>query len=185
MARIPFVTRDDVLDSEKPAYDAFVQSRGGAPVSGPYTLLLHMPELARKFEALRLLIRAETCLSPTLMEIVMITVAREMDCPYIWYAHAAGARAAGVRGDIIDAIREKRAVSGLNPDEQTAMNFACELLRNRKVSKQTFERASASFGQRGTMTLTNLIAGYAMLAYNMNTYELEAPAHATEQALPV
>jgi len=33
--------------------------------------------------------------------------------------------------------------------------------------------------------LTNLIACYAMLAYNMNAYELEAPAHATEQALPV
>jgi hypothetical protein len=26
---------------------------------------------------------------------------------------------------------------------------------------------------------------YAMLAYFMNAYELEAPAHATERALPV
>jgi 2-keto-3-deoxy-L-rhamnonate aldolase RhmA len=42
----------------------------------------------------------------------------------------------------------------------------------------------ARFGQRGTMTLTNLIACYAVLAYNMNTYELEAPAHPTEKALP-
>ena len=32
--------------------------------------------------------------------------------------------------------------------------------------------------------LTNLIACYAVLAYNMNAYELEAPAHATEPALP-
>jgi len=36
---------------------------------------------------------------------------------------------------------------------------------------------------RGTMTLMNLIACYAVLAYNMNTYDLEAPAHLTEQAL--
>jgi hypothetical protein len=34
------------------------------------------------------------------------------------------------------------------------------------------------------MTLTNLVACYAVLAYNMNIYELEAPAHATEPALP-
>ena len=34
-------------------------------------------------------------------------------------------------------------------------------------------------------SLTNLVACYAVLAYNMNTYELEAPAHATEKALPV
>ena len=35
------------------------------------------------------------------------------------------------------------------------------------------------------MTLTNLVACYAVLAYNMNSYELEAPAHPTEPALPV
>ena len=33
------------------------------------------------------------------------------------------------------------------------------------------------------MTLTNLIACDAVLAYNMNTYDLEAPAHPTERAL--
>jgi hypothetical protein len=33
------------------------------------------------------------------------------------------------------------------------------------------------------MTLTNLIATYAVLAYNMNAYDLEAPAHPTEKGL--
>lgn len=115
----------------------------------------------------------------------MITVAREMDCTYIWYAHAAAARAAGVRGDIVDSIRDKRALPGLDPDEQTVVDFARELLRNRKVSQATFDRASASFGRRGTLTLTSLITSYAMLANVMNTYELEAPAHPTEKSLPV
>ncbi len=36
--------------------------------------------------------------------------------------------------------------------------------------------------QRGTMTVTNLIACYAVLAYNMNSYDLGAPAHPTEKA---
>ena len=47
-----------------------------------------------------------------------------------------------------------------------------------------FDAATARFGQRGTMALTNLIACYAVLAYNMNAYELEAPAHPTEKPLP-
>ena len=185
MARIPIVNRNDVLESERVAYDAFLQNRGGQLNSGPYTLLLHVPELAQRMESLRLYIRGDTNLPRPLQELVMITVGREMDCAYIWYAHAAAARAAGVRGETIDSIREKRALTGLSPDEQTVVDFARELLRERKVSKSTFERASASFGQRGTLILTNLIASYAMLAYNMNTYELQAPAHATEQALPV
>jgi 4-carboxymuconolactone decarboxylase len=90
-----------------------------------------------------------------------------------------------VRGDIVDNLRERKPLASLQSDEQAVVDFARELLRNRKVSRPTFDRASASFGQRGTLTLTNLIACYAMLAYNMNAYELEAPAHATEPSLPV
>jgi len=65
------------------------------------------------------------------------------------------------------------------------VDFTRELLQDRKVSRPTFDAATARFGQRGTrtMTLTNLIACYAVLAYNMNTYVLEAPAHPTEPAL--
>ena len=185
MARIPLVTRENVIASEKDAYDAFMESRGGRPNVGPYSLVAHMPEMAQRLESLRTYIRAEESLPQKLQELVMITVAREMNCAFIWYAHAAAAREIGVRGEVIDQIREQQPVTGLDPDEQTALNFARELLQNRKVSQATFEAASRSFGQRGTMTLTNLVACYAVLAYNMNTYELEAPDHTTEPGLPL
>jgi 4-carboxymuconolactone decarboxylase len=185
MARIPLVTRDQVVATEQPAYDAFMQSRAGRPNVGPYSLLLHMPEMAQRLEALRVYLREEASLSQKLQEIVMISVAREMGCAFIWYAHAAAARQAGVRDDIVDSIREKRAPANLDPDEQVVVDFTRELLQNRRVSRATFDAATARFGQRGVMTLTNLIACYAVLAYNMNTYELEAPAHPTEKALPM
>ena len=184
MARIPPVTRDQIAEKEKPAYDAFMAARANRPNVGPYTVLLHMPEMAQKLEALRLYLRDEASLSQKLQELVMISVAREMGCAFIWYAHAAAARKAGVRDDIVDNIREKRALTNLDPEEQVVVDFTRELLQNRKVSRSTFDAATAKFGQRGVITLTNLIATYAVLAYNMNTYELEAPAHATEKALP-
>jgi 4-carboxymuconolactone decarboxylase len=182
MARIPLVTREQVADKEKPAYDAFMQARAGRPNIGPYSLLLHMPEMAQKLEALRLCLRDEASLSQTLQELVMISVAREMSCSFIWYAHAAAAKQAGVRADVVDDIRERRAPK-LDADEQVAVDFTRELLQNRKVSRSTFDAATATFGQRGVMTLTNLIATYAVLAYNMNTYELEAPTHPTEKGI--
>jgi 4-carboxymuconolactone decarboxylase len=185
MARIPLVTRAQITEKEQPAYDAFMLSRAGRPNIGPYSLLLHMPEMAQRLEALRTYIRDESSLPQRLQELVMISVAREMDCAFIWYAHAAAARQAGVRGDVVDAIREKRSLANLEPDEQTVVDFTRELLQQRKVSRPTFDAATSRFGQRGTMTLTNLIACYAVLSYNMNTYELQAPAHATEKPLPV
>jgi 4-carboxymuconolactone decarboxylase len=183
MARIPLATRDQVVENEQPAYDAFMQSRAGRPNIGPYSILLHMPEMAQRLEALRLCLRDEASLPPRLQELVMISVAREMGCAFIWYAHAAAARQAGVRSDIVDNIREKRPLTNLDPDEQAVVDFTRELLQSRKVSRTTFEAATARLGRRGTMTLTNLIACYAVLAYNMNAYELEAPAHATEKPL--
>jgi len=185
MARIPFVTPNDIAAHEKPAFDRFAQDRGSIPRAGPYALLLHLPEVAQRVESLRLCLRNEACLPQKLQELIMITVAREMDCAYIWHAHAAAAREIGVRGDIIDNLRERRALNGLAQDEQAAVDFTRELLRERKVSKTTFDKASASLGQRGTLALTNLVACYAVLAYNMNAYELEAPASAQEPALPV
>ena len=183
MARIPLVTRDQIVEKEQPAYDTFMRSRANRPNIGPYSLLLHMPEMAQRLEALRTYLRDEASLPPKLQELVMISVAREMSCAFIWYAHAAAARQAGVRGDIVDDIREKRALANLDPEEQTVVDFTRELLQNRTVSRPTFDAATARFGPRGTMTLTNLIACYAVLAYNMNTYDLEAPAHPTEKAL--
>ena len=184
MARIPLVTRDQIVETEKAAYDAFMLSRANRPNIGPYSLLLHMPEVAQRLEALRTYIRNEASLPQKLQELAMISVAREMGCAFIWYAHAAAARQARVRDDVVDSIREKHAPASLDPEEQTVVDFSRELLQHRKVSRATFDAATARFGQRGTMTLTNLIACYAVLAYNMNTYELEAPAHPTEKALP-
>jgi len=184
MARIALVTRDSVLPAEQSAYDAFSAGRGGEPKIGPYSIIAHMPEIAQRLEALRTYIRKEASLPQKLQELVMLTTAREMSCAFIWYAHAPAARQAGVRGEIVDSIRERRPLSGLAPEEQVAVAFARELLQNRKVSKPTFASAIEKFGQRGTMTLTNLVACYAVLAYNMNTFELEAPAHPTEPALP-
>ncbi|HTE13643.1 MAG TPA: carboxymuconolactone decarboxylase family protein [Burkholderiales bacterium] len=185
MARIPFVTSQDIPANEKQAFDSFVRERGSIPSAGPYALMLHMPEVAQRVESLRLCLRDEASLPQKLQELVMITVAREMDCAYIWHAHAAAARKIGVRDDIIDSLREQRTLTGLEFDQQAAVDFTRELLRNRKVSKPTFDRASASFGQRGTLALTNLVACYAVLAYNMNAYELKAPASGVEPALPV
>ena len=183
MARIPLVTREQVAEKEQPAYDAFMQARGNRPNIGPYSLLLHMPEMAQRLEALRTWLRDEASLPQKLQELAMISVAREMGCAFIWYAHAAPARQAGLRDDIVDGIRERRPLTNLDADERAIVDFTRELLQNRKVSRPTFDAAMARFGQRGTMTLTNLIACYAVLAYNMNTYELEAPAHPTEKAL--
>jgi 4-carboxymuconolactone decarboxylase len=185
VARIPIATRDAVPENERAAYDEFMSKREGRPNTGPYSLLLHMPVMAQHLETLRLYLRDEASLAPKLQELVMLTVAREMNCSYIWYAHAPTARQAGVRDAIVDALRDREPLLDLESEEAIAVQVAQELIRNRKLGQATFEEATKLLGQRGMMTLVNLIACYAVLAYNMNAYELEAPQHPTEPALPM
>lgn len=187
MPRIPFVTRNDIDDAELAAYDAFVAMRAERPnkgPTGPFALLGHMPELAHRLESYRLAIRDEPSLDRALQELIMITVAREMDCNYIWYAHAASARSAGVRPQIVDSIRERKVPTGLSDAEQIAFDFTCELLRTRRVSDATFARAQGEFARRGVLALVHLVGCYAMLAYAMNALELEAPTGIPESPLP-
>ena len=84
MARIPLVTRNDVPE-EKGAYDAFMQSPSNRPNVGPRVAPAHAGD-GTTAEALRTYIRGEASLPQKLQELVMITVAREMDCAFIWYA---------------------------------------------------------------------------------------------------
>lgn len=187
MPRIPFVSRDDIDASELPAYDAFLAMRAERPnkgPTGPFALFGHMPELAHRLESYRLAIRDEASLSKPLQELVMITVAREMDCDYIWFAHAAAARSAGVSPQVVDALRDRRTPEGLNEPAQIVFEFTRELLRTRRVGDATFDWAQRHFGRRGVLALVHLVGCYAMLAYAMNALALEAPADSPEPPLP-
>src|SRR2546428_432288 len=121
MARIPLVTREQVAEKEKPAYDAFMQSRAGRPHVGPYSLLGHMPEMAQRLGALRPYLRDEASLWRKLQELVMLPVARGLGWAYIWYPRAAPAKQAGGRADVVDGIRERRSPANLDPDEQAVV----------------------------------------------------------------
>ena len=115
----------------------------------------------------------------------MLVAARENDCQYIWNAHAPPARKAGLRDDIVDALRDKKELPDLAPDEAAVVNYGREFFRTRRVSQATFDAALAQFGVLGLTELTNLMGCYAMLAFNVNAFGVELPAESAEAPLPI
>ena len=115
----------------------------------------------------------------------MLTTARELDCQFIWNAHAAAGRTAGLKDATVDNLREKKELADLGPDEAAVVNYGREFFRTHRVSQATFDAALAQFGVRGLTELTNLMGYYALLAFNINAFEVELPAERTEPALPV
>jgi 4-carboxymuconolactone decarboxylase len=148
--------------------------------------MINVPELMRRGEDFRGYLRGDdSCLPLKIRELAMILTARELDCQFIWNAHAALARKAGVRGDIVDHLRDQKELIGLTPDETAVVKYGREFFRTHRVSQATFDTALAQFGVRGLVELTNLMGYYALLAFNVNAFGVELPPETTEAPLPI
>jgi len=185
MARTPVPTRESVPEQYRALYDEVVSERGGPPTSGPGSVTLNSPEVAKRANHLSAYLRQESGLPAKIQELAMLTTARELDCQYIWNAHAASGRRWGLSDALVDAMRDRRDLPDLAPDESAVINLGRESYRTHRVSDVTFQAAVEQFGVHGLTNLTNLMGYYALLAFNANTFTIDLPAERTEPVLPI
>ena len=186
MARIPTVSRETVPPDQAEAFDQYVAERGSIPETGPLSVMLHVPELIQRGEHLRAYLRGdESSLPANIRELGMLVAAREMDCQFIWNAHAAMGRRSGLSDDLVDSLRDMKELTGLSPSESAVIEYGREFFRTHRVSQETFDDAMAQFGTRGLVELTTLMGYYACLAFNINAFEVGLPSEITEAPLPV
>lgn len=175
MPRIPEITRrDDVPEDQRRHYDAIMASR--KRIGAPYASLLHCPDLAARTAHLVGYSLHTSDFPRKEKELVICTVAREMDCVYEWAAHSGHAIDAGVREEAVAAIRDGRAPEGLDPDEAPLVRYVQELLRPpRRVTEPTFRALRESLGDRRLAELTGIVGAYVGLACSLNAFEIPAP----------
>ena len=126
MARLPVVQRDQVPEQFRQAFDELTAATGGVITSGPGSITINSPEMARRRNHLTHYLRYETTFPKKIQELAIITTARAMDCPYIWNAHAPAARRAGMSDAVIDALRERRPLPVMSADEAAVVNYATD-----------------------------------------------------------
>jgi len=184
MARTPTVTRDQVPEQFRSAFDAETADSGGVVASGPGSVMINSPEMRRRGNHLVNYLRDDSSLPKKIQELAMIITARSMDCQFIWHAHAARARQQGIRDEFVDALRDNQPLPALPADEQTVVNYALELFKTHQVSPATFQAALEQFGALGLTELTTLMGYYSLLAFNANAFEIDVPDSA-EAKLPI
>jgi len=185
MARLPVVKRDQVPEQFREAFDEVTAASGGVITSGPGSITINSPEMARRRNHVTSYLRYETTFPKSIQELAIITTARAMDCPYIWNAHAPAARRAGVSDAVIDALRERRPLPPMSPAEAAVVNYAMEFFQTHKISQQTFQAALDQFGAQHLTELTALMGSYAQTAFFLNAFEVQLPEQRTEPVLPV
>ena len=185
MARIPTATRENMPQSLHDAFDAMVQSRGSVPRSGPASVMINSPEAARRAFYFSDYLRNESTLPKPVQELAMLVTAREMDCQYVWNAHAASGKQAGLSPGLVEAIRDHKPLPSVKPEEAVVVKYGQEFYRTHRVSKGTLQEGLEQFGVRGRAELTMLMGFYAMLAFNVNAFDADLPEQRTEPILPV
>jgi 4-carboxymuconolactone decarboxylase len=159
MARVPYVKREELDGEGQEIYDRIRRDRNAPEVGLQFRALLNSPKAAGYLTSLGAELRFRSALPADLMELAIITIAREWGSDIEWTAHAALAAKAGVAAEKIEAIRTGKPLQGFTDDEQTVVRFCLELSREKQLSDETFAAAQKLLDTRGVVDLT-LTCGY-------------------------
>ncbi len=185
MARLPPASRDSVPEKQRGAFDELVQGYGAVPRSGPGSIMIHVPKVHQMMNAVNLYLRNESSLPKKIQELAMLVTAREMDCQYVWNAHAASARASGVGDALVDALRDRLPLPQLADDESAVVRFGQEFFRTHRVSRGAFQLALEQLGKQGVIELGLILGNYNGIALLVNAFDADLPADRKERILPV
>ena len=185
MASLPLATRESVPEGQRAAFDEMVKGLGAVPRYGPGSVMIHVPKAHQWATLLNHYLREESSLPKKVKELAMLVTARELDCQHIWNAHAGSARKAGVRNDLVDALRDRKELPTLAPDEAAVVHYGREFFRTHRVSRGAFQAALEQFGRQGVVELGLVMGNYSLLALLINSFDTDLPPDRTEPLLPV
>lgn len=143
---------------------------------GPWVPLSRSPEVMGLMMDMRSHVASRSLLSPQLTEIPILIAAREWTQQFEWNAHEAIAAKAGLKPEIISAIKEGRRPAQMTADEESLYDLCTELQRTKSVSDITYNRALKALGGEDKIVEAVALQGYyALLAMVMNTARTPLP----------
>lgn len=161
--RIPIITREAATDEQRRVGD-FIFKKRNEIHGGPSATMLHIPELAERFELMREHIQAAG-LPPDLLQLMTLVVARFWAVDYVWNVRVDLSRKAGIDEAIIEAIRDRRRPVFADPRQETIYDYATELMSPAGVSDATHAAALKVLGGVEKVIELAAVAGlYSFLA---------------------
>jgi 4-carboxymuconolactone decarboxylase len=189
--RLPTPRREDLDDAGRKVFDQLTR-KSELPVGFEHpSVRFHSPRLAQVLGESAHYLKYETGLSNRLLEIAVLTAARELDCQYEWTQWEEHGRdpkdPRHIEPAIIDAIKYRKPLVGLGAQEANVIAFGRQVFGDRKLSSATFADTLRLFGRKGTVDLLWLMAGYEgaaaeLVAFDQQLVEGQRPLLPLAQA---
>jgi 4-carboxymuconolactone decarboxylase len=165
--RLPTIPPAQYTVEQKQAAGEFEAARN-TPVFGPFEPMMHSPQLMSDARAMGDYLRFKSSIGNTLSELTILMTAREWTQDFEWSYHYPIAIKAGLRQELVEAIARGKHPNGMSRDEELVYNFTNELLKKKRVSDATFERAKTRFGTKGVVDMAGIAGYYTFLAMQLN-----------------
>jgi 4-carboxymuconolactone decarboxylase len=185
MARAKLIVdKHDIAPEHHALFDELAALRGR--ISGPSTVVLHSPGLARPWNDVSEYLHRASIVEPPHAELAVCATARERDCGYVWNAHLPLARKAGHTAETLETVRDDRPVSGLPGPARAIVLYVRQLLRNNRVDSEVFDELLKAHDPAWLAELTVWIGRYSALASILNAFEVTpaAPAEVLPPGTP-
>ena len=172
--RLKLLSPGEMNENQKQTYDeAIAGKRGSAPA--PMMAWLNSPEMARHATRLGEQLRFNTMFPPKLSEIAILVTARHWTAHYEWYAHKRLALQGGLKPEIIDAIRDRRAPEFDDPKGRMIYDVAKSLHEAHGLTKGLYDEAVKLLGERGLVEVIGLCGYYTLVSMTLNAFEFDLP----------
>jgi 4-carboxymuconolactone decarboxylase len=171
--RLPTIPPAQYSEEQKQAAVEFEAARK-VPVFGPFEPMMYSPQVMSLARAMGDYLRYKSAIGNTLSELAILITAHEWTQDYEWSVHYPIALKAGIQKEVADDIGAGRRPLTMSPDEEAVFAFTSELLRNKRVSDETFERARSRFGSKGVVDMTGIVGYYTFVAMQLNVAQYQA-----------
>jgi 4-carboxymuconolactone decarboxylase len=160
VARVPYLSREELAESDRAVFDRIEKSRGG--VGNIWRAMLNSPNVADKMLALADELRHGVGIAKNFRELAVLVVGKATKCDYEFDHHWNAALKAGVPREKLEAIESMTfETSPLFTDvEKAVMSFAREATEVGTVKDATWDALKRHFDTRAAMEILYTVAWY-------------------------
>jgi len=181
--RFPQLKLEDTSGAQRALAERMLkETRVG--LGGPWNVTLRSPEMSEGLLSLYNYFRWKTDLPHTVVELAILTTAREWSVQFEWFAHYPLALQAGLSPAVLADLRVGKRPENMKPEEAVVHDFTVELCRKHVVSDVTFRKAEALLGEKNVVDLTSLVGTYISIGALLNVAEVKTAVKEGPNYLP-
>ena len=173
MSKLPNAARDSMTAKQQKIWDKIHEGRTGG--GGPYSMLMHSPEMAQHFAATEDYFRNNSLLADADREVIILTAAREVEARYAWTRHEIRAAKVGISPATIEALRAHADADKFTGKEKLLVQFTRTLMHQHELPQELFERMEKEFGKAKFIEAVGLLGHYSTISFIANSFQIPKP----------